>query len=244
MPNARTGSATMSRTRQRGLSDAYGSWKIMFIRRRSVGLGARGREGLALEADFAPARRIEPDREARDGGLAAAALAHQRQRGATRDGEGYVIDRAQRAARLARQRALQPRLRDIEQLVTRTASNIGAGPASSSRAGASGMGGLRSSRTGAGLACSQQAARVAPACNSSGRSTRQRSNTLGQRGLKAHPAGSRSRRGIAPSICRSRSTLMLDRGNAAHQPFGVGMRRAASRLPRTGPISSDAARHT
>ncbi len=37
MPNARSGSATMSRTRQRGFNEAYGSWKIMFIRRRSAG---------------------------------------------------------------------------------------------------------------------------------------------------------------------------------------------------------------
>ena len=52
---ARIGSATMSRTRQRGLSEAYGSWKIMFIRRRMSGCARAADSVLALEADVAVA---------------------------------------------------------------------------------------------------------------------------------------------------------------------------------------------
>ena len=42
MPNALIGSAMMSRTRQRGLSEAWGSWKIMVRRRRIALVRSRG----------------------------------------------------------------------------------------------------------------------------------------------------------------------------------------------------------
>ena len=53
--------------------------------------------------------------------------------------------------------------------------------------------------------CNQQAARVLPTSISSGRSLRQRAKARGQRGLKAQPGGMAFRRGMAPSICCSRS---------------------------------------
>ena len=57
------------------------------------------------------------------------------------------------------------------------------------------------------FATSQQAALLLPAGIGSGRSTRQRSNTFGQRGLKAQPLGMAFRRGIEPSIWVRRSAL-------------------------------------
>ncbi len=59
----------------------------------------------------------------------------------------------------------------------------------------------------------------------SGRSPRQRSNTCGQRGLKAQPCGMAVRRGIAPSICEQAFAVFVHRRDRAHQAGGVGMRR-------------------
>ena len=211
------------------------------MRRRRSGWRARGREGPALEADLAPARRIEPDREARDRGLAAAALAHERQRGATRDREGYVIDGAQRATRLARQRALQPRLRDVEQFGDPDGLDIGAGPASTHapEPQACARTSLIAHRSGLG---------VEPTGGAGG-ARLQKLRPL-HAATAEHPGTARVERasGRDPVDARHRAVdlpqpleLMLDRGDAAHQPFGVGMRGPLHDF-RTGPISTDAAR--
>ena len=69
--------------------------------------------------------------------------------------------------------------------------------------------------------------RSRPACSRSGRSTRQRANACGHRGLKAQPAGMALSRGIEPSICgqplAGRRSTRWDR---AHQAPGVRMRAA------------------
>jgi hypothetical protein len=55
-PKARIGSATMSNTRQRGLRLAYGSWKIICMRRLRAAMSARLR-GPAMSL---PSNSIEP----------------------------------------------------------------------------------------------------------------------------------------------------------------------------------------
>ena len=84
---------------------------------------------------------------------------------------------------------------------------------------------------------SQQAARVAPAGSSSGRSWRHRSNTCGQRGWNAQPAGSAVSRGIVPSICVSRSRSSTIDGIEPISPtvYGCCGRWITSA---TGPIST------
>jgi hypothetical protein len=53
----RIGSATMLSTRQRGFRLAYGSWKIIWKRRRMVSMSER----LAIFARSVPANRIDPE---------------------------------------------------------------------------------------------------------------------------------------------------------------------------------------
>ena len=127
----------------------------------------------AIELKVAARGRVQPHQQARHGALATARLADQRQRLAFFDFETHAIDRGQILARLALQHAVQPRRRDVERhgQVTRLHQWR-----------------LRRGRAHAvtpcwSLACSQHAARVAPASNKSGRSRPHRSKTCGQRGL-------------------------------------------------------------
>src|SRR4029077_7092129 len=57
-----------------------------------------------------------------------------------------------------------------------------------------------------------------PPAPRSGNPSRQRSNTYGQRGLKAQPFGGRSREGGWPGICSRRSAVALSRGNEPSSP--------------------------
>ena len=72
-----------------------------------LGGGARLGEVGALEQHLAAGRRVEADHQPRHGGLAAAALADEREGGALRDAEMDAVHRAQDAPRLAREQALQ-----------------------------------------------------------------------------------------------------------------------------------------
>ena len=79
MPCARIGSATMSRTRQRGLRLAYGSWKIICMRRRSA--PARSNAACAsCRRTHAPRSAYRPTSRRATVRLAAARLADQRER--------------------------------------------------------------------------------------------------------------------------------------------------------------------
>ena len=105
-------------TFQRGLRLAYGSWKIICMRRRiDAGRGAAGGAGVdAVEHDPAARRRVEADQQARHRALAAARFADQRQRLAARDREADVVDRVDELARLALDDAVEPGRRDVEGL--------------------------------------------------------------------------------------------------------------------------------
>src|SRR6185503_15895394 len=105
-PSERIGSATMSRTRQRGFRLAYGSWKIIWKRRRSCSISER----CATLPRSMPSKITEP----RVGPLAAARLAHERERLAALDREAHAIDRAQQLARGAFDDSVQPRTGNIE----------------------------------------------------------------------------------------------------------------------------------
>ncbi len=110
-PKARIGSATMSNTRQRGLRLAYGSWKIICMRRRSAAMSARLRgPAMSLPSNsIEPAgRRIEADHQAGHRRLAAARFAHQREGLALGDLDVDAVDRLHDLARPAFQRAHQP----------------------------------------------------------------------------------------------------------------------------------------
>ena len=113
MPFTSSGSPMISAIVMRGLSEENGSWKIICICRRSgrsclarqarhVDLGA----ALGAEADLAGGRRDGAQDAARGGGLAAAALADQRQRLAAIDGEAHVVHRAHLADGATEQSAM------------------------------------------------------------------------------------------------------------------------------------------
>ena len=59
---------------------------------------------------------------------------------------------------------------------------------------------------------------------------RQRSKTLGQRGLKAQPGGMAERRGMAPGIWARREARPSKRRDRRHQPFRVRVERIAHDL--------------
>ena len=120
IPFTSSGSPTMSSSVMRGLSDENGSWKIICISRRSgCSLLLRQRRDVHHLALFGvevgsgpPVGCDGPQDAARGGRLAAAALAHQRQRLALADGEADVIHGADVADDL-----LQEALPDGEELV-------------------------------------------------------------------------------------------------------------------------------
>ena len=88
-----------------GLSDEYGSWKIICTRRRSAG-GALGGEHMALDEHLARGRLVEADDAAPERRLAAARLAHEAERLAARDVQVDAVDGAQHVdGRLAHARA-------------------------------------------------------------------------------------------------------------------------------------------
>ena len=105
-----------------------------------VRLRAGGGQRLALEADFAGARRVEPHGEARDGRLAAAGLADQRQRRAARDGEGHGVHRAQQLPRSRASRRCSAGRETSNACDTSIASSIGAVATAGAGRGASGIG--------------------------------------------------------------------------------------------------------
>src|SRR5690606_11009748 len=72
------------------------------------------REIGAVELDPATGRPVEPDRQASDGRLPAAALADEAEGLAATDLEIDPVDRLQDRARLALEHAVEPRRRDIE----------------------------------------------------------------------------------------------------------------------------------
>ena len=159
----------------------------------------RRRHVLARIAHAAPAGRVQAHQQPRDRALATTRFAHQRQGAAARDREADAIDRVYRLAWPALEDPLEPRRGHVEHLgqvfdldqrrlgrLLRQARAVHAGPAAAG-------------------ARSQQAACVGPAAISSGRSRRQRSKARSQRGWKAQPSGIAFSRGIAPSICSSRS---------------------------------------
>ena len=89
------GSATIDPIVLRGLSDEYGSWKMICTSRRSAFSSppAQMRDVAAVEVDLARGRLEQPGDEAGGGALAAPALADDPQRLAPVDGEADPVDR-------------------------------------------------------------------------------------------------------------------------------------------------------
>ena len=85
----------MEPTRRRGFSEPYGSWKIIWISRRTGCICRRGQVGdvLAVEADHVPeVTGMQPRDAAGQRGLAAAGLADQPERLAAADGQRDPVD--------------------------------------------------------------------------------------------------------------------------------------------------------
>ena len=204
-PCSRSGSATMSATFQRGLRLAYGSWKIICMRRRIDARPLRAPAPAidAVEDDAAARRRVQADEQPRDRALAAAGFADQRERLAALDREADVVDGVDELARLALDDPVQPGQRDVE----------GLGEALD----------LDQRRRAHAAACSGR--RVQPAGGArrarrpAGRAARRGSgsNARGQRGLKAQPAGSRSG---AASRRRSAAAARVPRPSPGSNPSG------------------------
>jgi hypothetical protein len=178
----------------------------------------------AEELDLAARRRVKTHQQARHRALAAAGLADQRQRLAAVDLEAHAVDGAQDRAPLLLQYAVEPGRRDVEELgdVSRLDDRLAGGRGSSHGLHY----GAHAAARPAAASCSQQAASALPAGNRSGRSRRQRSNTRGQRGLNAQPAGIAVSRGMLPSICVSRSASPTMLGIEPISPGRVRVLRA------------------
>ena len=90
----RSGSAMIEPTRRRGFSEPYGSWKIIWMRRRSGRSWPRLRRAdvLALELDQARVDVVEPAGAAGQRRLAAAGLADQAERLAPVQLEADALD--------------------------------------------------------------------------------------------------------------------------------------------------------
>ncbi len=95
MPKLISGSARMSRTFMRGLSDENGSWNTTCTRRRSGRSWPAGRLSMRSPSSCTSPAVVGYSRRIAlpDGRFAAAGLAHQRQRLAARDVERHAIDR-------------------------------------------------------------------------------------------------------------------------------------------------------
>jgi hypothetical protein len=187
----------MSLTFQRGLRLAYGSWKIICMRRRiDAGRAPPALRDDAVEDDAAARRRVEADEQPRHRALAAARLADERERAAAPDREGDVVDGVDELARLAFGDPVQPGQETSKVLASpmlRPAPRSIAIPARRSRG-------------------RPQRRRVQPAGGARrarrhqvGTAVKHGANACGQRGLNGQPAGIAFRRGIAPSIWSSRS---------------------------------------
>ena len=97
---------------------------------------------LPVEVEAAARGLVQAHQQARGGALAAARLAHQRQRLALLDGEGGIVHRVQQLARLALQNAVEQRRRDVEGARQAFGLHQGLGRAGRGRAGL-GAGGAR-----------------------------------------------------------------------------------------------------
>ena len=208
-------------TRQRGLRLAYGSWKIICMRRRSVAPLRR------LRAARCPRRRSRPAARRRDRGRRAGArpsiLPQPDSPTSARVSPLRDVEARRRRPRAANWRGLrsssrgQPRRRHVEVVFGEIRGDLSTGSAQPWRV-------TRRRRSRRRRRSSQQAARVAPASSRSGRSTRQRSKACGQRGLKAQPAGSRSAAASRRRSGAGASRSLVERRDRAHQADGVGMR--------------------
>ena len=237
--SARIGSATMSRTRQRGLRLAYGSWKIICMRRRSarhVGAAARAAPCRCRRTRSCRAvGAIEADDQARHRRLAAARFADQREasrpwRSSKSTPSTACSDLARPAAR-ARGSARAPRRRssacevvDLDELAQ---APSGIDRSCHRRADAAAIvqpaGGAASRRPPSG----------------SGRSTRQRSKP--RRAARVEGAARRDRgqaRHGAVDLGQPLARARRGRGIEPIRPDGVGMLRRCWITSRTGPISA------
>ena len=185
-----------------GLSAPLGSWNTIWARRRNSRSAAPSRppSGRALEEDLAGGRRVQPEQRPGQGGLAAAALAHQAEDLAPADVEAHPVHRPQgRLAAGERAAAVEllDQVADLDQ-------SVHVAPI------------LR------------QAAVWPGACSTDGGTSRAHSSAAsGQRGWKAQPGGHLPRlrhpcRGWPAGACRAAGV-----GDGLQQEAGVGVQRLA-----------------
>ena len=235
----RSGSASMEPIVIRGFRDAYGSWKIICIRRRMRRRASPYRPMISWSVELdAPVGRVDqPDHRPREGRLAAARLAHQAQRLAAAHVERHAVDGAHVADVALEDEPLRDREVDLQVANLERAAAPSAGCAAVARSRAPSP---RRSCAGPGreagrdqrLALGRVPARhlvpvrrrPAPA-RAAASSTRQRSWTLKQRGANGQPVISRDRSGgwpwIGTSSPRPRSS---SRGIDCSRPTVYGCR--------------------
>ena len=201
-PCSRSGSPTMSSTFQRGFRLAYGSWKIICMRRRSVCASA----DLNVAAVSTPSKRTRPRVGAyRPTSSRATVLLPQPDSPTSASVLPRSMAKLTPSTACTNWRGLRSTTRlshgaDTSKVFARSCTSTSGFVATVLSAVAF----MRPpSRCRRRAASRRHASR--PASSSSGRSTRQRSKTCGQRGLKAQPVGMALSRGIAPSICSRRS---------------------------------------
>ena len=191
----------------RGSRLEYGSWKTIWTSRRgarrSLGAERAGVERSRPQAVIVPAvGAVEADDHPRDGRLARAGLADDRQRAALGHREVDVVDGDDVAELLAQPAGLEHRLRH----------------------GASDRRGSPRQRPRSSRARRQRTSPPSSA-SSGGRAARQASCARAQRGANAQPGGASNADTGRPGIAASRCAVAVDVGRARRERRGVRVQR-------------------
>ena len=223
MPKARIGSAMMSPTRQRGLRLAKGSWKIIWMRRRSLRrCGGVARWRPSTRRRCAPPRRSggsrpttmratvdlpEPDSptSAKVSPLAMVKETPSTARSSCRPSRASVRSSQGRETSKSRRRPST----STSGVSARGRSRTASGSAALMRTPPARRPRRRAKVSRSGSSARKQATAWSPLGSSGGRSTTQRAKAWGQRGWKAQPGGMAVSRGMEPGICTSRSRRRL-----------------------------------
>ncbi len=206
----------------RGFSDPYGSWNTIWTRRlyRRSALAPQRPHVLAPSNTICPASSVDqPHQRPRQRRLAAAGLAHHRQRLAALDG-----DATRRPARAP------PGCRARQQRRAARAGRENARSRSSARS---------STVMPPCTASARMQALSWPGATASSvfSPMRQASTASGQRGANRQPGGNARGSGGAPGMPLSRGARMPRTGQRAQQPERVGMRRPAKDRWQPAPLS-------
>ena len=234
----RSGSATISRTVIRGLSDAYGSWKTIWMSRRTgrICLRLNFVMSVPLKMMLAARRLDELDDRSAERRLPAAGLADDAERLSAQDRKVDPVHGAHLADGVLEDTGLDREVldetldpEDLVRIAARRTPAAGLG-ALAARSRRSSSRARRDARRPATSSSAKWHAEMCvsplPNCRSSGISVRQRARPCDwtQRGWKAQPGGGVTRLGGWPGIGSSHSCSPSSRARLFMSPTVYGWR--------------------